>query len=232
MLNFLVKPGDDTRTLARFDIVAQNAYRLDLATPAVRSFVALLKERKTVLDPTLAAFEGMFVQRQGEMNPSYATIADHLPLATQRFNRTNSMKVPADSIGKYRDSYAKMIEMVGLMHREGVPLVAGTDAMAGFTLHRELELYAKAGIPAAEALRIATWNGAKYTRTLDRVVSISPGKQTDVILIEGDPTKDVSAVRSVNLVMRGGVVYFPSEIYDAMGIQPFVKPIKPEVAEK
>ena len=104
--------------------------------------------------------------------------------------------------------------------------------MAGFTLHRELELYVKAGIPAAEALRISTWNGAKYTRTLDRVGSISPGKQADVILIEGDPTKDVSAIRNVNMVMKDGVVFLPSEIYQAMGIKPFVKPIKPVVAEK
>jgi imidazolonepropionase-like amidohydrolase len=104
--------------------------------------------------------------------------------------------------------------------------------MAGFTLHRELELYVKAGIPAAEALRIATWNGVKFTRTLDRAGSITPGKVADLVLVEGDPTKDISAIRSVNLVMKGGVAYFPSEIYEATGIKPFVKPIKPEVAKK
>ena len=232
MLNFFVKPEDDTRTLARFNLVAQNAYRLDLKAPQVRDFVALLKEKQTVIDPTLATFEGMFVQRQGEMNPSYKAIAAHLPLATQRYQRTNSMKIPADSLENYRDSYAKMVELVGLMHREGVPLVAGTDAMPGFTLHRELELYVKAGILPAEALRIATWNGAKYTRTLDRAGSIAPGKLANVILIEGDPTKDISAIRNINLVMKEGVVYYPSEIYEAMGIKPFVKPVRPEVAKK
>jgi len=232
MLNFFVKPQDDTRTLARFTIVAQNAYRLDLKSDKVQEFVALLRGKQTVIDPTLTCFEGMFVQRQGEMNPSYAAIADHLPLALQRYYRTNSMKVPPGELGNYRESYARMVEFVGLLHREGVPLVAGTDAMAGFTLHRELELYVKAGIPAAEALRIATWNGAKYTRTLDRAGSIAPGKVADLVLVEGDPTKDISAIRSVNLVMKGGVAYFPSEIYEATGIKPFVKPIKPEVGKK
>ena len=53
-----------------------------------------------------------------------------------------------------------------------------------------------------------------------------------MILIDGDPTKDISAIRNVNLVMKDGVVFFPSEIYEAMGIKPFVKPIKPVVAEK
>jgi imidazolonepropionase-like amidohydrolase len=90
----------------------------------------------------------------------------------------------------------------------------------------------KAGIPPAEALRVATWNGAKYTRTLDRTGSITPGKLADVILVEGDPTKDVSAVRNISLVMKEGVAYYPSEMYEAMGIKPFVKPVKPEVVGK
>jgi hypothetical protein len=226
MLNFLVKPEDDTRTLARFNIVAQNAYRLDLKSPKVQEFVVLLRDKKTVIDPTLTCFEGMFVQRQGEINPSYASIADHLPLGTQRYNRRNSMKIPPPELDSYRQSYAKMVEFVGQMHRAGIPLVAGTDALAGFTLQRELELYVKAGIPAGEVLRIATWNGAKYTKTLERSGSISPGKFADLILIESDPTKDISALRNVNLVMKEGVAYFPTEIYEALGIKPFAKPIR------
>ena len=118
-----------------------------------------------------------------------------------------------------------MVEMAGVMHREGIPLVAGTDAMAGFALHRELELYVKAGIPPADVLRIATWNGAKFTRALDRLGSISPGKLADLILVEDDPTKDISAVRRINLVMKDGIIFFPSEIHAATGIKPFVTPI-------
>ena len=227
MLNFFVRPEDDTRTLARFDIVAQNAYRLDVNSQKVRDFLELLRSKQTAHDPTLCTFEGMFVQRQGEMNPSYAAIADHLPVGRQRTLRMNSMKIPPDQLSNYRESYAKMVEFVGVMHRAGIPIVAGTDATPGFALHRELELYVKAGIPAAEALRIATWNGAKYTRTLDHAGSITPGKRADLILIDGDPTKDISAVRSINLVMKDGVAYYPSEIYEAMGVRPFVKAVGP-----
>jgi imidazolonepropionase-like amidohydrolase len=113
------------------------------------------------------------------------------------------------------------------MHREGIPLVAGTDAMPGFALHRELELYVKGGIPAGEALRIATWNGAKYTRTLERAGSIAPRKSADLILVDGDPIKDISAIRNIALVMKEGIAFYPSEIYESMGIQPFVKPASP-----
>jgi hypothetical protein len=225
MLNFFVKPEDDTRTLARFSIVAENAHRLDIESPEVRAFLALLQRGPTVIDPTLTTFEGSLVQLQGEMNPSYAAIADHLPVTVQRYNRTNSTDVTDDNVQRYRASFAKMVEFVGVMHRAGIPLVAGTDAMPGFTLHRELELYVKAGIPPGEALRIATWNGAKYTRTLDRLGSITPGKLADLILLEDDPTKDISAIRRIGLVMKEGVLYYPAEIHQAIGIKPFVPPV-------
>jgi imidazolonepropionase-like amidohydrolase len=168
----------------------------------------------------------MFVQRQGEMNPSYAAIAAHLPAGYQRRLRTNSMNVTEANVDRYRKSFARMVEFVGMMHLAGIPLVAGTDDVAGFTLHRELELYVQGGIPPGEALRIATWNGAKYTRTLDRLGSITPGKLADLILVDGDPTGDISAIRRVVLVLKEGVAYYPSEIHEATGIKPFVAPLR------
>ena len=225
-LNFFVKPTDDTRTLARFYLVAENVHELSFDSPQVQSFLALLQQGPTVIDPTLAIFEGMLVQRQGEVNPSYAAIATHMPAAYQRSLRTNSMNVTDANMERYRKSYAKMVEFVGIMHRAGIPIVAGTDAVAGFTLHRELELYVRAGIPAGEALRIATWNGAKYTRTLEKLGSITPGKLADVILVDGDPTADISAIRRINLVIKEGVAYYPAEIHEATGIKPFAAPLR------
>ena len=232
MLNFFVKPDTDTRTLARFYILAEHAHELDLDSQAVQDFVALLGSRQTVLDPTLAAFEASFTQIQGAPNPAYQMIADHLPIVMQRSLRTNSMKVTPENVATFRASYAKMVEMVGRLYRAGIPLVAGTDDVAGFTLHRELELYVAAGIPPAEALRIATWNGAKYTRTLDRLGSITPGKLADLIVLDGDPTQDISAIRRIALVMKEGVVYYPEEIHAATGIKPFAPALRPMAATR
>jgi hypothetical protein len=223
MLNFFVKPGDDTRTLARFYLVAENAHRLDLDAPEVRSFVALLERAPTVIDPTVSAFEGWFTQRQGETNPCYAAVAEHLPIAAQRSLRTNSMNLTDENAQRYRDSFAKMVAFVGVLHRAGIPLVAGTDEpFYGFALARELELYARAGIPPGEILRIATWNGAKFTRTLDQLGSVTPGKSADLVMLEDDPLESLSALRRINLVMKGGVVYYPAEIHAAIGIKPFL----------
>ena len=141
------------------------------------------------------------------------------------------MNVNESNVDRYRKSYARMVEFVGIMHRAGIPLVAGTDAMAGFALHREAELYVKAGIPPGEVLRIATWYGAKYTRTLDRLGSIAPGKLADLILVDGDPTQDISAIRQIVLVMKEGVVYYPAELHEATGIKPFASPLRPEAVK-
>jgi hypothetical protein len=224
LLNFIVGPKDDTRTLARFTLVADKVHALDLNSAEVRRFIALLKERHIVIDPTTAIFEPNFTQLQGEPNPCYQMIEAHMPVALRRSWLVNTMDINAGNADTWRASYAKILEFIGLLHREGVPLVAGTDDIAGFTLHRELELYAKAGIPPVEVLRIATHNGAKYTGTLDSLGVIEPQRLADVILVDGDPTNDISAIRRVSLVMKNGVVYYPAEIYEAVGVKRFLDP--------
>jgi hypothetical protein len=224
LLNFVVGPKDDTRTLARFTLVADKVHALDLNSAEVRQFIALLKERNIVIDPTTAIFEPSFTQMQGEPNPSYQMIEAHMPVAIRRSWLVNSMDLNAGNAETWRASYAKILEFIGLAHREGIPLVAGTDDIAGFTLHRELELYVKAGIPAADVLRIATQNGAKYTGTSDSLGAIEPRRFADVILIDGDPTANISAIRRISLVMKDGVVYYPAEIYEALGVKRFVDP--------
>jgi imidazolonepropionase-like amidohydrolase len=224
MLMFFVGPKDDTRTLARFYLLAENAHALDLSSQRVTDLVALMKEHGTVLDTTLTAFEGNFTQTQGEMNPSYAAVADHVPVAVRRGWLENSMNVTAKNVATYRASYDKMLQLVGQLYRAGVPLEAGTDDIAGFTLHRELELYVRAGISPAEALRIATWNGARFTGRLAELGSVEPHKRADLILIDGDPTQNVSDIRRVSLVMKDGVVYFPAEVYEALDVKRFADP--------
>ncbi|MEZ5458101.1 MAG: amidohydrolase family protein [Steroidobacteraceae bacterium] len=230
VLNFLVKPTDDTRTLARFYLVTEGAASLELDSARVRDFIALLKERGTVIDPTLTIHEYMFTHEQGSINPSYAAVFGHVPVALQRQWRSNSLDVNARNIAQHRASYRQLEAFTVQMYRAGIPIVAGTDSIAGFTLHRELELYARAGIPANEVLKIATWNGAKYSDTLAESGTITTGKRADLILVDGDPVADISAVRRVALVMKEGAVYYPAEIYEALGIRRFTEPLKPAVA--
>lgn len=219
MLNFLQRPGDDTRSLARFYRVMEDAQALDLDAPQITAFIQLLRSRNIVVDPTLAVFEDMY-QVQGQMHPSYAAVAAQLPATIARAFRKSSFDVPDAKAAQYRASYDRMAQFVVRLHVAGVPLVAGTDALPGFTLQRELELYVQYGIPAAEALRIATWNGARHSGRLDRAGSVSPGKDADLVLLDGNPLDDIRAIRRPVLIFKGGVLYRPARIHAELGIAP------------
>lgn len=221
LLNFLVKPDTDTRTLERFYLPARELADLDLDAKPVQDFIAALVRNGTVIDPTLATFEFLH-QRNGEMSPIFAGIEDHLPPDVQRGRRAAEMDIPDEATGqRYQASYAKMVEFVGRAYRAGVPLVAGTDEVPGFTLHHELALYVRAGLTPAQALQVATWNGAKYSGTLDRLGSITPGKQADLVLVDGDPTADIAALRRIATVIKGDVAYYPADIHTELGVRPF-----------
>jgi Amidohydrolase family len=222
LLNFLVTPETDTRTLERFYLPAEKLAGMDFDAPAVRDFIALLKQRNTVVDPTVATFS-FIRQRDGEVAAPYASVIDHLPPDVQRGFRQGSMKIPDDATAaRYNASYEKMVEFVGRLHRAGVPIVAGTDNIAGFTLHSELELYVRAGMTPAEALQVATRNGALYTRTQGERGSIRAGKLADLVLVDGDPTANIADLRKVALVVTQGSLFVPAQLHLALGVKPFV----------
>ena len=92
-----------------------------------------------------------------------------------------------------------MVRMVKKLYDNGVQVVAGTDLGSGYALHRELEIYNQAGLPATEVLRMATFEAAKVMRKEKELGSIAPGKYADLILVNGDPTKNIEpAIRNVS----------------------------------
>jgi hypothetical protein len=230
MLNFFVTPETDTRTLARFYLVADKTDGLDFDSKPVQDFIAELAKKQIVIDPTLATFEFIH-QREGQLSPIVADVADHLPPDVQRSRRAAEMDIKDDETGaRYKRSFDKLVEFTGRMYLAGVPIVAGTDELPGFTLQRELELYVQAGLTPSQVLQVATWNGAKYTRTLEDAGSITPGKRADLVLVDGDPTANIADVRKLALVIKGGQAYYPAEIHEALGIAPFSTPVKVQPA--
>ncbi|TQV74843.1 amidohydrolase family protein [Aliikangiella marina] len=221
-LNFLAGPKDDTRTPVRFKLVAEEAGSLDLNSKAVNDFIELLKKRKTVVDPTVTIFHSMFLNKAGELDPGYAMIADHLPANVARGFLAAEMEITADNEQRYADSANALLMMIKKLYDAGVPLVAGTDAIVGFTLHRELELYAKAGIPNYDVLKIATINSARIAGQKD-VGTIEEGMIADLILLDGNPLEDISHIRSVAMTIKGNNLYRSDQLFESIGIKPFVR---------
>lgn len=112
---------------------------------------------------------------------------------------------------RMRDLHA---DMVRRLHRAGVPLLAGTDAVPmypltvpGFTLHDELLALARAGVPTAAVLRAATIEPARYLGALDTLGTIERGKIADLVLLDGNPLADIRNTSRINaVILRGRLV--------------------------
>ena len=120
----------------------------------------------------------------------------------------------------YREAFPAMLRLLKALYDAGVTIIPGTDALAGYMLHHELELYVRAGIAPAEVLRMATLTPALVMGVnKDRGV-IAAGKLADMILVDGDPTKNMRDLRKITTVIKGGKVYDPAAIEKALGITP------------
>jgi imidazolonepropionase-like amidohydrolase len=219
-LNFFFDEVKDTRTPARFTALGERAAALDLNSPEVSSLIQLLRKKNTVVDPTVTIFHSMFTDRAGTMSSAYAPIAARLPPQERRSLLSGGLPVPEGRDQQYRAAGDALLHMVKRLHDAKIMLVAGTDNLPGFTLHRELEMYVQAGIPAPDVLRIATLNGAKVLKRDADLGSIQPGKLADLILIDGDPARRMSDIRNTDLVIKDGKVYEPAALYRSFGVQP------------
>jgi hypothetical protein len=220
VLEFLFDQVPDTRTPVRFTAVAERAAELDLDGPEVQALIALLVKHDVVVDPTLSIFEGLLLDRPGQVAPGFAAVAARMPVQVQREFLRGGLAVTAATAPRHEASFQTLLRFVALLHRAGVRIVAGTDALAGFALHRELENYVRAGIPAPEVLYIATLRAAQVMGRADELGLIAPGKLADLVLVDGDPAADIHDIRNVVLTVVGGRVYRADDLHRALGIAP------------
>ena len=162
----------------------------------------------------------MFTGRPGLVSPDFAPVLKRLPAQVQRSAYSGGLPVTAESDQLYKDSYRAMLAMTKRMYDAGVPIFAGTDAIAGIMLHRELELEVLAGVPPAKSLQIATFNAARLLKQEKDIGSIAEeGKLADFVLVDGNPAEHIGDIRHCRLVMKGGTVYNSVDLYAAVGIQ-------------
>ncbi|HEX6626036.1 MAG TPA: amidohydrolase family protein [Pyrinomonadaceae bacterium] len=151
--------------------------KADLDGPRARAVISLLAERGTYLSPTLAIFE----RRAGDK----------------------------DTKDVHVGGFKKMLEFTGRARRAGVRVVVGSHssvphAERGWAYQRELELLVEAGMTPMQAIVAGTSENARFFRVEERLGSVEPGKLADLLLVEGEPLKDIRVMRNVRRVMLGG----------------------------
>jgi cytosine/adenosine deaminase-related metal-dependent hydrolase len=231
LLSFLIDPSrEDTRTLLRFHAFGERAGTLDLDAAPFQTLLRLMQERKVAFDPTLVAFDGMLRGRPGVAKPADAPWLDHAPLPMQRSRKAPYLDVKPKDLPRYEASFRKTLEVVKRLHDAGIVIVPGTDDGAGsLVLVSELQLYADAGIPKPDVLRLATLGTARHLGVDGDVGTVETGKLADFLLVPGDPTQDLQLLRQARAVFKDGVVLYPAEMHAALAIRPFST--KPPVRE-
>ncbi len=194
------------------------APEMDFTSPEAKQKLQFFADHHTVVDPTVALME-LWTAPPGRPIRSFEPgITKVAPQLRSALDQTSVTARVADYEEWYFNS---LLQTVGALHKAGVPIVAGTDqAIPGYSLHREIELYVKAGLTPMEALQSATLVPARVLHVEDNVGSIAPGKRADLVLLSGDPLADIANTRKVYKTIAAGAVYDPAPLWTSVDFQP------------
>jgi imidazolonepropionase-like amidohydrolase len=183
---------------------------IDVDDPRVVSLMQELIRRNVAITSTLAIFETFTPGRP--LPPGLDVLT---PALRANFERSHAARGPASI---YTRLFPKAGALEVAFFRRGGTLIVGTDptggggVVPGYSNHRALELLVEAGLTPLEAIRVGTLNGAEFLRIADRVGTIAVGRQADLMVVNGDPSTNISDLRNVELVFRQGTGYDPERL--------------------
>jgi hypothetical protein len=131
-------------------------------------------------------------------------------------------KVPTAPNGRAEQLLRKEMAFELAFVKAGGLLLAGPDptgmggVLPGFGDHRELELLVEAGFTPVEAIHIATANGAAFLGRLDRIGTLAPGKEADLVVVKGDPSTKIEDLENVVTVFKDGLGYDTAKLIDSV----------------
>lgn len=191
---------------------------INFDSPEAQKTLQFFKDHHTVVDPTMALMELI-------LHPANVPVATFEPgiagVAPELAGPLNNTGQPPAAAEQAKATYEMWLATIGALHRAGIPIIAGTDqAVPGHSLHREIELYVKAGFTPMEAIQAATIVPARLMKMDNDVGTVEAGKRADMILIEGDPLKSISNIRKVRWVVAAGRVFNPADLWTSVGFKP------------
>jgi imidazolonepropionase-like amidohydrolase len=199
-----------------YSIMKKNADRsVDFDDPQSIAAIDFIKQHHVIIDPTIGVYELAFRNLKDDitqLEPAFY----NLPLPLQALFK--NMGEEPEQVAKVKPLLTSMLQAVKKLYDAGIPIVAGTDmGFPGYSLDRELELYVSAGLTPAQAIKTATIIPATVMKVDKQTGSVEAGKQADLIIIDGDPVKNIRDIRNVSVVIKGGQVYDPVKLHQMVG---------------
>lgn len=189
---------------------------LDLDHPRVTELIELLVRHNVAVTPTLVVYRNWVLLRdlpEVQKHPDLQLMPKRMREGWQKM--VSSAPLPEETRELRQRQYDLLGELTVRLYRAGVRLMVGTDTPVplcppGLSLHQELELLVDAGMPPAAVLTAATRNAAKALNQTDQLGSIAPGKLADLVILDGDPLRDIRNTRQIHRVIRSGIVVDPN----------------------
>jgi imidazolonepropionase-like amidohydrolase len=196
--------------------VSASLRQLDLAGPAAQETIRTLVAKNVAITSTLPVFEagGAPLSQKGIgaasalLNPRVLNV-----MSVDARVRYLTARARVSAEANYAALLRKAMDFERAFVQAGGLLIAGLDptgnggVVAGFGDLREVELLVEAGFTPAEAIKIATLNGAKFLGEDARIGSIAPGKQADLVVVKGNPAANITDIENVEIVFKDGVGY-------------------------
>ena len=190
---------------------------LDVDGPAARKLYRGFVAGKVAIDPTMALYE--LISDGPKHEPGLARVIPELRAILAGFGPGPG--TPPDEAALAAKLTDKWLATIGAMHRAGVIIVAGTDqAVPGHSLHRELELYVRAGMTPLAAIQSATSVPARVMKLDGELGTIAAGKRADLVLVDGDPLAQISDIRKISVVVTDGRAYETAALWPVAGFSP------------
>jgi hypothetical protein len=182
----------------------------------VQDLIRELVARKVAITSTLPVFES-FVATRPVLSRKQQAMMSAESLRSHLAARAAAAASPARA-AKLEAALKKEMAFELAFVRAGGLLLAGPDptgnggVLPGFGDHREVELLVEAGFSPVEAIQVATANGARYLGKLDRIGTVEAGKNADLVVVNGDPSRRIQDIENVELVFKDGVGYDPVKL--------------------
>jgi imidazolonepropionase-like amidohydrolase len=184
---------------------------MDLTQPNILEVLRRAAAQRVVLTPTAVVLETMEANsmqkhHMEEQKKFYAQPAWDVIEKLDKSTEPPRFGSPAEM--------TKSREFIRRAYEAGCVLSTGTDLvmptiLAGYSLYREMEIFAESGMKPMDILKAATINGAFAIGRTDELGTVEPGKFADFVALNADPLENISNVRSVYRVVKGGVIYEP-----------------------
>ena len=203
---------------------SQSAYQslqsIKSGTPEFEKITQHFIDNGTYFDATLTAYGYLGIEPG--VREEYGYWINEGEFFTDHIQERVKASKPARGMEIYQRIYDAKLKTIADFHRAGGKITLGTDHVSngnhlpGFGVHREMDAMVRAGIPAADVLKIATINGAKAFKIDKDHGSIEAGKVADLVVIQGNPIEKIRNTRNVQQVMRAGKIYDAAKLLESV----------------